>query len=66
MPNESVYLEYVDERSNKFYEMIDNDDGTFTAFYGRVGVAKPQRADYDVSLWNKKLREKKNKGYEEI
>lgn len=63
---EGIYLEFSDEKSDKFYEMTDNEDGTFTATYGRVGAANPQSADYDIELWDKKLKEKLKKGYEVI
>ena len=48
---------------NKYYEMIPNADGsTFTVKYGRVG-ANPQVRSYDSYDFNKKYREKLNKGY---
>lgn len=48
---------------NKYYEMIPNADGsTFTVKYGRVG-ANPQVRAYGSYDFNKKYREKLNKGY---
>lgn len=48
--------------NNKFYTMTDNDNGTFTVEYGRVG-ANPQTSTYSISQWNKKYNEKVKKGY---
>lgn len=50
---------------NKYYNMRDNGDGTFTAEYGRVGSA-PQTATYPSSQWSKKYNEKLNKGYKDV
>lgn len=48
--------------NNKFYEMTENADGTFTAFYGRVGT-NGTRVNYSLNLWDKKRNEKLRKGY---
>ena len=48
--------------NNKFYRMIPNGD-MFTVEYGRVGCEHPQTATYPMSQWDKKYREKINKGY---
>ena len=50
--------------NNKFYELHENDDSTFTAKWGRVGstgdsLIKP------MSLWDKTYREKTKKGYKD-
>ena len=50
------------ENNNKFYEMNEKADGTFTVQYGRVGGTKSV-ATYPIAQWNKKLREKVAKGY---
>ncbi len=50
--------------NNKFYEMRDNKDGTFTATYGRVGSAGVERT-YNVTQWNSKYNEKIRKGYKD-
>ncbi|TXG85759.1 MAG: WGR domain-containing protein [Spirochaetes bacterium] len=50
--------------SNKFYNMTDNDNGTFTVEYGRVG-ASMQTQSYPISQWDKKYKEKTNKGYKD-
>ena len=48
--------------NNKFYDMEENDNGTFTVSYGRVGGHCTQR-EYPIHLWESKQREKINKGY---
>ncbi len=50
--------------NNKFYEMRDNKDGTFTATYGRVGSAGVERT-YNVTQWDSKYKEKIRKGYKD-
>lgn len=63
--NKYAYLIMVTEmNNNKYYEMEENTDGTFTARYGRVGKTCAI-AHYDMSLWNKKYKEKIRKGYED-
>ena len=47
--------------NNKYYRMIPHGD-SWTAEYGRVG-GSPQRREYSLSQWDKKYREKVNKGY---
>lgn len=47
--------------NNKYYRMIPHGD-SWTAEYGRVG-GSPQRREYSLDQWNKKYREKVNKGY---
>lgn len=48
---------------NKYYTMnVDNINSKLNVQYGRIGNA-PQAKTYSKSLWNKKLREKLNKGY---
>lgn len=63
------FLIFVDVKdgvqSNKFYDMSDNGDGTFTAEYGRVGSSKTSHT-YPISKWNSKLNSKLRKGYEDI
>ncbi len=48
--------------NNKFYDMEENDNGTFTASYGRVG-GHCTRREYPMHQWESKQREKINKGY---
>lgn len=50
--------------SNKFYHMTDNDNGTFSVEYGRVG-STAQKASYPISQWSKKYNEKVKKGYKD-
>lgn len=48
--------------NNKFYEMKEQPDGTFLAAYGRVGTPGTSVA-YPMKLWDRKIKEKLNKGY---
>lgn len=50
--------------NNKYYEMQENSDGTFTVNYGRVG-GRATKATYSISQWNKKYNEKVRKGYKD-
>ena len=47
--------------NNKYYKQIPHGD-SWTAEYGRVG-SSPQRREYPMSQYDKKYREKINKGY---
>ena len=49
------------QNNNKYYKQIPHGD-TWTAEYGRVGAA-PQTAEYPMSQWEKKYKEKIRKGY---
>lgn len=53
------------DNHNKFYEMHDNGNGTWTASYGRVGKA-PQTKVYSMYEWEKKYYEKLHKGYQDV
>lgn len=61
-----VYLRCLDVANNhyKYYRMIPQSDGTFTAEFGREG-AKPQIKSYPMSVWDKTYRSKLKKGYED-
>ena len=60
-----VKLIFVSEmNNNKFYNMQENSDGTFTVQYGRVG-ANPQTDTYPMSKWDTKYKEKTKKGYKD-
>lgn len=48
--------------NNKYYRMIPKGDGTFDVEFGRVG-SSCQHANYNMSQWDKKYREKTRKGY---
>lgn len=50
------------ENNNKYYEMHEQADGTFTVHYGRVGGSKSS-ATYPMAQWDRKIREKVAKGY---
>ncbi|GAB4012021.1 hypothetical protein GCM10028808_27130 [Spirosoma migulaei] len=50
------------ENNNKYYEMRENENGTFDVFYGRVGGFR-NKATHPIAQWNQKLREKTSKGY---
>lgn len=52
--------------NNKFYEMIDNGNGTFTSFNGRVDVSRVQQKPVSIHDWDKTLRSKIKKGYQDI
>ena len=56
----------TENNNNKFYRMVDNEDGTFTATWGRVGNNKHQSKVYAMSDWNRIYREKTGKGYTDI
>ena len=60
-----LYLVKVEPNANnnKFYKIIQTDDNNFTVEYGRIGAGGFQTAHYNMSQWNKKVREKEKKGY---
>ncbi len=51
--------------NNKFYEMQENTDDTFTVVYGRIGV-RGTRVTYPIKQWDKKYKEKVKKGYRDL
>lgn len=51
--------------NNKYYDMNENEDGTFTVVYGRVG-AKGTCRSYPMSKWESTYRSKTRKGYQDI
>ena len=51
--------------NNKIYNMKDNENGTFTAQWGRVGSLEQQKT-YPMNLWGKKYQEKIKKQYEDV
>lgn len=59
-----AYLVNVDAQGNhnKFYEMKQTAANFFQVLYGRVG-AKPMVRSYPISSWDRKYKEKLNKGY---
>lgn len=52
------------QNNNKYYEMREQSNGTFTALYGRVG-SRSSTATYPITQWDKKFREKTRKGYKD-
>ncbi len=50
--------------NNKYYEMVEHADGTFTVTYGRVG-GHPTKQSYSSREWKKKYNEKVSKGYKD-
>lgn len=52
----------TENNNNKFYDMQENGDGTFTVVYGRIG-SKSTTATYPISEWRTKYNEKIRKGY---
>lgn len=55
----------TENNNNKFYNMDDNGDGTFTVTYGRVGTDGTKKTYY-MSDWNKIYRNKTGKGYKDV
>ena len=64
--SEVKYLVKVDPDANnsKYYKMIPNGE-SFKVEYGRLGNASFRTAEYSISQWNKKYKEKIKKGYED-
>lgn len=67
-----AYLRMVTvENNNKMYEMVDNADGTFTAFWGRMtgdheqDKKSAQSKVYPMSQWESTFRSKVKKGYKD-
>lgn len=52
----------TENNNNKFYDMTENGDGTFTVVYGRIG-SKSTTVTYPSSEWRTKYNEKIRKGY---
>ena len=53
-------LMVTDDNHNKFYNLHDNGNGTFTAHWGRVGAAGQQKV-YSIYEWDDKYYSKLNK-----
>ena len=53
------------ENNNKFYEMQENVDDTFSVIYGRIGV-RGVSCTYPMKQWDKKYKEKIKKGYRDL
>jgi poly [ADP-ribose] polymerase 2/3/4 len=61
---EAKLIMVTPDNNNKFYEMRENIDGTFSVTYGRVG-AKGNEVSYPMNEWDSKVREKTRKGYKD-
>ena len=60
-----VRLECTTNGHNKFYEMTENGDGTFTARYGAIGTSGATKT-YPMSRWPSIYNDKMRKGYVEL
>lgn len=63
-----AYLQFTDGcgNHNKFYKMTENDDGTISVVYGRVGTAGTS-VDYGYKKsWEELKSSKLRKGYEDV
>ena len=59
----NVYLENTTNHHDKFYSMVENNDGaSFTATWGKIG-GEGRTQVYGMNEWDKKYNEKINKGY---
>lgn len=52
--------------NNKFYEMVENANGTFTVKYGRIEGGSIQTQTYPMSKWNSTYNSKVRKGYKDV
>ena len=52
------------QNNNKFYDMTDNEDGTFGVHYGRVGQTGTNKT-YPMDKWDSLYRAKVKKGYQD-
>lgn len=67
-----IYLENtnIDRNSStgkyhsKFYQMVDNNDNTWTATWGKIGALNPQNKIYPKAKWPSLLEAKLVGGYE--
>lgn len=59
---QTVRLECTTDGHNKFYEMTENGDGTFTARYGAIGTTGATKV-YPMSKWPDIYNSKIHKGY---
>jgi len=53
------------DNNNKFYNMKDNGDETFTVTWGRVGVTSTKTI-YPIKKWDSIYRSKTKKGYKDV
>lgn len=64
-PIELVFVDGINKNSNKYYRMVDNDNGNFTVYYGRVGGSEATET-YPIYKWDTKYKEKLKKGYRDV
>jgi poly [ADP-ribose] polymerase len=60
-----IYVNGIGANNNKFYDMIDTEDGYFTIKYGRVGSTETVDKKA-IGKWDSVYREKTRKGYKDI
>lgn len=60
-----MFVDGINANNNKYYNMFDNEDGTFTSKYGRVGGHETNHT-YPISKWNSTLKSKVRKGYKDV
>jgi len=53
------------DNNNKFYNMHDNNDETFTVEWGRIGATKDSTI-YPIKKWDSIYRDKTRKGYKDV
>ena len=59
MKRPDINLTCTTDNHYKYYDLIDNDDGTFTARYGKIGKTEVTH-QYPMHKWNTILRQKLN------
>lgn len=66
MAKQNVFLIMVTaENNNKFYNMVDNGNGTMTVTYGRVGTPGTTK-NYNIYEWDRIYDSKTKKGYKDV
>lgn len=63
--NDVKLVMVTENNNNKFYNMHDNNDGTFTVTWGRVGT-DGTKTTYPIKDWSSKYNSKVKKGYQDI
>jgi len=53
------------QNNNKYYDMVDNGDGTFTAIWGRVDATRTE-TKYPIDKWDSQYKSKCAKGYKDV
>lgn len=65
MPRIVKLVMVTPDNNNKYYNMLEKADGSWTAHYGRVGN-DGVREEYESFMWDKKYKEKIKKGYKDV